>query len=147
MRARGPLRAATGALAILLTDTGSSARCSKRLENADANRSKASPPPGRKPLLRLSAWVLPQIVPVLLSQDPVNFLESNRGPRQSIGAITVGGIGLLLTPGDATQKDWEEVDPTTRADRADVMAMDSFSGWLPQADQWDEASTDAASHC
>ena len=53
-------------------------------------------------------------------------------PRSAtiIGAITGGGIGLLLTQAIATQKDWEEVTYYIVLIVLMVMAMDSFSGWL-----------------
>ena len=47
-----------------------------------------------------------------------------------IGAITGGGIGLLLTQAIITQKDWEEVSYYIVLIILMVMVMDWFSGWL-----------------
>ena len=47
-----------------------------------------------------------------------------------IGAITGGGIGLLLTQAIITQKDWEEVSYYIVLVILMVIAMDWFSGWL-----------------
>ena len=123
----GPL---TGALAILLTDTGSFGKMfSEALENVDGKQIEGIASTGAKPLQRYRFGVLPQIVPVLLSQV-LYFLESNTRSATIIGAITGGGIGLLLTQAIATQKDWEEVTYYIVLIVLMVMAMDSFSGWL-----------------
>ena len=123
----GPL---TGALAILLTDTGSFGKMfSEALENVDGKQIEGITSTGAKPLQRYRFGVIPQIVPVLLSQI-LYFLESNTRSATIIGAITGGGIGLLLTQAIATQKDWEEVTYYIVLIVLMVMAMDSFSGWL-----------------
>lgn len=123
----GPL---TGALAILLTDTGSFGKMfSEALENVDGKQIEGIASTGAKSLQRYRFGVLPQIVPVLLSQV-LYFLESNTRSATIIGAITGGGIGLLLTQAIATQKDWEEVTYYIVLIVLMVMAMDSFSGWL-----------------
>ena len=77
-----------------------------------ANRSKVWQSTGAKPIQRYRFGVIPQITPVLLSQV-LYFLESNTRSATIIGAITGGGIGLLLTQAIITQKDWEEVSLTT----------------------------------
>ena len=123
----GPL---TGALAILLTDTGSFGKMfSEALENVDGKQIEGIASTGAKPLQRYRFGVLPQIVPVLLSQV-LYFLEANTRSATILGAITGGGIGLLLTQAIATQKDWEEVTYYIVLIVLMVMAMDSFSGWL-----------------
>ena len=58
------------------------------------------------------------------------FLESNTRSATIIGAITGGGIGLLLTQAIITQKDWEEVSYYIVLIILMVMVMDWFSGWL-----------------
>ena len=102
----GPL---TGALAILITDTGSFGKLfSETLENVDDKQIEGIRSTGAKPLQRYRFGVIPQITPVLLSQI-LYYLESNTRSATVIGAITGGGIGLLLTQAIITQKDWEEV--------------------------------------
>lgn len=123
----GPL---TGSLAILLTDTGSFGKMfSEALENVDEKQIEGIASTGAKPLQRYRFGVIPQITPVLLSQV-LYYFESNTRSATIIGAITGGGIGLLLTQAIATQKDWEEVSYYIVLIILLVMSMDSLSGWL-----------------
>ncbi len=123
----GPL---TGALAILLTDTGTFGKMfSEALENVDEKQIEGIASTGAKPLQRYRFGVFPQVVPVLLSQV-LYYLESNTRSATIIGAMTGGGIGLLLTQAIATQKDWEEVSYYIVLIILLVMAMDTLSGWL-----------------
>lgn len=123
----GPM---TGALAILVTDTGSFGKTfSEALENVDKKQIDGVTSTGAKPLQRYRFGVIPQVVPVLLSQI-LYFLESNTRSATIIGAITGGGIGLLLTQAIITQKDWEEVTYYIILIIIMVMLMDAFSGWL-----------------
>ena len=123
----GPL---TGALAMLITDTGSFGKLfSEALENVDGRQIEGVASTGAKPLQRYRFGVIPQVMPVLISQV-LYFLESNTRSATIIGAITGGGIGLLLTQAMITQKDWEEVTYYILLVVLMVMAMDSLSGWL-----------------
>ncbi|MBQ0749541.1 MAG: phosphonate ABC transporter, permease protein PhnE [Roseovarius sp.] len=123
----GPM---TGALAILLTDTGTFGKLfSEALENVDKNQIEGVQSTGAKPLQRYRFGVIPQITPVLLSQL-LYYLESNTRSATVIGAITGGGIGLLLTQAMITQKDWEEVSYYIVLILLMVMLMDTLSGWL-----------------
>lgn len=123
----GPL---TGALAILLTDTGSLGKLfSEALENVDQKQIEGVSSTGAKPLQRYRFGVIPQITPVLVSQV-LYFLESNTRSATIIGAITGGGIGLLLTQAIITQKDWEEVSYYIVLIVLMVIFMDWLSGLL-----------------
>lgn len=123
----GPL---TGALAILITDTGSFGKMfSEALENTDHKQIEGIRSTGAKPLQRYRFGVIPQVTPVLLSQV-LYFLESNTRSATIIGAITGGGIGLLLTQAMLTQKDWEEVSYYIILIVLMVMMMDWLSGKL-----------------
>lgn len=123
----GPM---TGALAILLTDTGSFGKMfSEALENVDEKQIEGIASTGAKPIQRHRFGVIPQITPVLLSQV-LYYFESNTRSATIIGAITGGGIGLLLTQAIATQKDWEEVSYYIVLIILLVMTMDALSGWL-----------------
>ncbi|MBU2982244.1 phosphonate ABC transporter, permease protein PhnE [Lentibacter algarum] len=123
----GPL---TGALAILVTDTGTFGKTfSEALENVDQKQIDGVASTGAKPLLRYRFGVIPQVAPVLLAQV-LYFLESNTRSATIIGAITGGGIGLMLTQAIQTQKDWEEVGYYIMLIIILVMFMDWFSGWL-----------------
>lgn len=123
----GPL---TGALAILITDTGSFGKMfSEAIENVDKKQIEGIRSTGAKPVQRYRFGVIPQITPILLSQI-LYYLESNTRSATIIGAITGGGIGLLITQAIITQKDWEEVTYYIVLVVLMVMAMDWFSGWL-----------------
>jgi phosphonate transport system permease protein len=123
----GPL---TGALAIMITDTGSFGKIfSEALENVDEKQIEGVASTGAKPLQRHRFGVIPQITPILLSQV-LYYLESNTRSATVIGAITGGGIGLLLTQAIITQKDWEEVSYYIVLVILMVIVMDWFSGWL-----------------
>lgn len=123
----GPL---TGALAILITDTGSFGKMfSEALENVDDKQIEGVSSTGAKPMQRYRFGVIPQVTPVFLSQI-LYYLESNTRSATVIGAITGGGIGLLLTQAIITQKDWEEVSYYIVLVILMVIAMDWFSGWL-----------------
>ena len=123
----GPL---TGSLAILLTDTGSFGKMfSEALENVDNKQIEGISSTGASTLQRYRFGVIPQVTPVLLSQV-LYYFESNTRSATIIGAITGGGIGLLLTQAMITQKDWEEVTYYIVLVVLMVMAMDSLSGWL-----------------
>ena len=123
----GPL---TGALAILITDTGSFGKMfSEALENVDGKQIEGIQSTGAKPVQRYRFGVIPQVTPVFLSQV-LYFLESNTRSATIIGAITGGGIGLLLTQAIITQKDWEEVSYYIVLIILMVMVMDWLSGLL-----------------
>ncbi|WP_422370635.1 phosphonate ABC transporter, permease protein PhnE [Hoeflea sp.] len=123
----GPM---TGALAILLTDTGTFGKTfSEALENIDGKQVEGVQSTGASRIQQARFGVIPQVTPVLLSQV-LYFLESNTRSATVIGAIVGGGIGLLLTQAIATQKDWEEVSYYIILIILMVMAMDTLSGWL-----------------
>ena len=123
----GPL---TGALAILVTDTGTFGKIfSEALENVDKTQIEGVQSTGANAVQRYRFGVIPQITPVLLSQL-LYFLESNTRSATIIGAITGGGIGLMLTQAIITQKDWEEVAYYIILIILMVIFMDWFSGWL-----------------
>lgn len=123
----GPL---TGTLAIFLTDTGTFGKIfSEALENVDNKQIEGVTSTGAKQLQRYRFGVIPQVVPVLLAQI-LYFLESNTRSATIIGAITGGGIGLMLTQAIQTQKDWEEVAYYIVLIIVMVMLMDWLSGWL-----------------
>ena len=123
----GPL---TGSLAIMLTDSGTFGKLfSEALENVDKRQIEGVASTGAKPLQRHRFGVIPQVMPVLLSQV-LYYLESNTRSATIIGAIVGGGIGLLLTQAIITQKDWEQVSYYIVLVVLLVMLMDTASGWL-----------------
>lgn len=121
----GPL---TGALAILITDTGTFGKIfSDALENVDEKQIEGVGSTGAKPVQRYRFGVIPQVTPVLLAQI-LYFLGSNTRWATILGAITGCGIGLLLTQAMQTQKAWEEVAYYIGLVVIMVMVMDWFSG-------------------
>ncbi len=123
----GPL---TGALAILITDTGSFGKMfSEALENVDGKQLEGVQSTGADPIQRARFGVMPQVIPVFLSQV-LYYFESNTRSATVIGAIVGGGIGLLLTQAITTQKDWEEVSYYIVLIILMVILMDTISGWL-----------------
>ncbi|WBL33194.1 phosphonate ABC transporter, permease protein PhnE [Sinirhodobacter sp. HNIBRBA609] len=123
----GPM---TGALAILLTDTGTFGKTfSEALENIDAKQVEGVQSTGAHAVQQMRFGVIPQVAPVILSQL-LYYLESNTRSATVIGALVGGGIGLLLTQAIITQKDWEEVCYYMVLVVLTVMAMDSLSGWI-----------------
>ncbi|MFN3955080.1 MAG: phosphonate ABC transporter, permease protein PhnE [Pararhodobacter sp.] len=123
----GPM---TGALAILITDSGSFGKLfSEALENVDKKPIEGVQSTGANAVQRYRFGVIPQVMPVLLSQV-LYFLESNTRSATVIGAIVGGGIGLMLTQAIQTTSDWEKVSYYILLVVLMVIAMDSFSGWL-----------------
>lgn len=122
----GPL---TGALAMMLTEIGTFGKLfSEALENVDQKQIEGVRSTGAGALTRARFGVIPQVMPVFLSQI-LYSLESNTRSATVIGAITGGGIGLLLTQAIVTQKDWEEVTYYIILTVLMVFAMDALSGW------------------
>lgn len=123
----GPM---TGALAILLTDTGSFGKLfSEALETTDQRQVEGLRATGAGAAQRNRFGVLPQMAPVIVSQV-LYHLESNTRSATVIGAIVGGGIGLLLTQAMQTQRDWEDVTYYIILIVALVMGMDRLSGLI-----------------
>lgn len=123
----GPM---TGAIAILITDAGSFGKLfSEALENTDKKQVEGLHSTGANALQRYRFGVIPQVMPVLLSQI-LYFLESNTRSATIIGAIVGGGIGLMLTQAIQTTQDWEKVTYYMILIVLLVIAMDTLSGWL-----------------
>jgi phosphonate transport system permease protein len=123
----GPM---TGALAILITDTGTFGKLfSETLENVDNKQIEGVKSTGARKLQKYRFGVLPQVTPVILSLV-LYYFESNTRSATIIGAITGGGIGLMLTQAMITQKDWEEVSYYIILIILMVMLMDWVSGQI-----------------
>jgi phosphonate transport system permease protein len=123
----GPL---TGTLAIAITDMGTFGKLfSEALENVDKRQVEGVASTGASTVLRWRFGIIPQLVPVLASQVLYMF-ESNVRSSTIIGAITGGGIGLLLTQAMQTGKDWEDVTYYVILILLMVFALDALSGRL-----------------
>ena len=123
----GPL---TGALAIAFTDTGTLGKLfSEALENIDERQVEGVRSTGGNKLQVYRFGVIPQILPIFLSQG-LYYLESNTRSATVIGALGAGGIGLMLVETMRTSRDWENTLYIIILTVILVMAMDSLSGWI-----------------
>lgn len=123
----GPL---TGVMAIALTDTGTLGKLfSEAIENIDNRQVEGMQSTGASALTRYRFGVIPQILPVFISQS-LYYLESNTRSATVIGALGAGGIGLKLVETLRTGKDWENTLYIIVLTLIVVIAMDVASGWL-----------------
>jgi phosphonate transport system permease protein len=123
----GPL---TGVMAIALTDTGTLGKLfSEAIENIDNKQVEGMQSTGAGALTRYRFGVIPQILPVFISQS-LYYLESNTRSATVIGALGAGGIGLKLVETLRTGKDWENILYIIVLTLIVVIAMDIASGWL-----------------
>jgi phosphonate transport system permease protein len=90
----GPI---AGILAIFVSDTGVLAKLySEAIENADRGQMDGIRSTGAAGLMTLRLGVLPQVLPVMLSQA-LYQLESNSREATILGLVGAGGIGLRLS--------------------------------------------------
>ena len=123
----GPL---TGALAIAFTDTGTLGKLfSEALENVDNKQIEGVQATGASQLQRYRYGVIPQIMPVFISQS-LYYFESNIRSAAVIGALGAGGIGLILKETINTKNDWEKVLLLIVLTVVLVIIVDLISGWL-----------------
>jgi len=123
----GPL---SGIMAIFFTDTGTLGKLfSEAIENIDNRQIEGVQSTGARAVQRYRFGVVPQILPVFVSQS-LYYLESNTRSATVIGALGAGGIGLKLVETLRTGSDWENTLYIIVLTIAVVMAMDVFSGWL-----------------
>ncbi len=123
----GPL---TGALAIAFTDTGSLGKLfSEALENIDNKQVEGVRATGASQIQRYRFGVIPQILPVFVSQV-LYYLESNTRSATVIGALGAGGIGLMLVETMKTSRDWENTSYIIILTIIVVILMDQCSSWL-----------------
>lgn len=90
----GPI---AGILAIFVSDTGVLAKLySEAIENAERGQVDGVRSTGASRLMALRLGVLPQVLPVMLSQA-LYQLESNSREATILGLVGAGGIGLRLS--------------------------------------------------
>jgi len=123
----GPL---SGILALWFTDTGTFGKLfSEAIENADKKQMDGVSSAGAGPIQTTWFGVIPQILPVLISQT-LYFLESNTRSATVIGMLGAGGIGLKLADAMRTGQDWENTMYIISLIIAVVIIMDNLSSWL-----------------
>lgn len=102
----GPL---SGSGAIFLTETGTLGKLySEGLENIDNKPREGIRSVGASPIAVQRFGVMPQIVPVTVSQTLYQW-ESNVREATIIGAVGAGGIGLKLWEAMRTNANWANV--------------------------------------
>lgn len=102
----GPL---AGSGAIFLTETGTLGKLySEGLENIDNKPREGIRSTGAQTVLVHRYGIMPQIVPVIVSQTLYQW-ESNVRGATIIGAVGAGGIGLKLWEAMRTNANWENV--------------------------------------
>ena len=102
----GPL---AGSAAVFFTETGTLGKIySEALENIDDKPREGISSTGAGNVLVQRYGVLPQIVPVIVSQTLYQW-ESNVRGATIIGAVGAGGIGLKLWEAMRTNNNWENV--------------------------------------
>jgi phosphonate transport system permease protein len=98
-----------GIAAIFFTDTGTLGKTNtEALENIDDRQREGVRSVGASPAAVQRYGVVPQVLPVFLSQA-LYFWESNTRSATVIGAVGAGGIGLKLIEAMRTNQDWENV--------------------------------------
>ncbi|WP_029040462.1 phosphonate ABC transporter, permease protein PhnE [Cucumibacter marinus] len=123
----GPL---AGISAIFVTDTGTFGKLySEALENIDDKQREGVKSVGASPLLVQRFGVLPQVLPVFVSQS-LYFWESNTRSATIIGAVGAGGIGLKLWEAMRTNQDWENVAYMVVLILIVVFVFDNVSNFL-----------------
>lgn len=129
LRAFGP-GLFTGIFAIAFTDTGTLGKLmSEAIENTDKKQVEGVQSTGASRIQRYRYGVIPQIMPVFISQT-LYYLESNTRGAVIIGAMGAGGIGLHFLGALQTGNDFENVAYIAALVLATVMVMDSLSSKL-----------------
>ena len=125
----GPL---AGISAIFFTDTGTFGKLySEALENIDDKQREGIRSVGASPAVVQRYGVVPQVLPVFLSQS-LYFWELNTRSATIIGAVGAGGIGLKLWEAMRTNSDWENVAYMVLLILIVVFIFDNISNALRQ---------------
>ena len=89
----GPL---AGVLAIFISDIGTLSKLySEAIENIDRKQVEGIRSTGAGPVRTIRFGILPQVLPVFLSQS-LYFLESNTRSATILGIVGAGGIGMII---------------------------------------------------
>ncbi len=97
-----------GVLAIMISDVGAFGKLfSEAIETVDDKPGEGVVSAGGSPLHRVRFGLIPQVLPVLLSQV-LYYFESNTRSATIIGIVGAGGIGLHLAEAIRTLE-WQQV--------------------------------------
>jgi phosphonate transport system permease protein len=123
----GPL---SGSAAIFLTETGTLGKIySEGLENIDDKQREGIQSTGASSVQVQRYGVMPQVVPVMISQTLYQW-ESNTRGATIIGAVGAGGIGLKLWEAMRTNSNWANVFYMVLLVLAVVFIFDALSNAL-----------------
>lgn len=126
LRAFGP-GLFTGAFAIAFTDTGTLGKLmSEAIENSDSKQQEGIRSTGAQKSLQHRFGILPQIMPIFISQT-LYYFESNVRGAVIIGAMGAGGIGLQFLGAMQTGTDFENVAYMAILVLLMVIAIDKLS--------------------
>ncbi|MEM9715104.1 MAG: ABC transporter permease subunit [Pseudomonadota bacterium] len=132
LRAFGP-GLFTGIFAIAFTDTGTLGKLmSEAVENADSKQREGVQSVGASKVQQHRFGILPQIMPVFISQS-LYYLESNTRGAVIIGAMGAGGIGLQFLGALQTRNNFEVVAYLAILVLIVVILMDWMSAKLRRA--------------
>jgi phosphonate transport system permease protein len=116
-----------GILAIMVNDTGALAKLyGEAIEAVDYAPAETLTSAGGGKLLALRYGVLPQVLPVILS-NAVYFFESNTRSATVLGVVGAGGIGLALFD-RIRVNDWHSASLVVMLIVITVMLIDAFTG-------------------
>ena len=122
----GPL---AGILAIIVSDTGSLAKLySEAVENIEKKQIDGVRACGGGRLLGIRFGVLPQVLPVMLS-NALYMFESNTRSATILGIVGAGGIGFYLSDRIRTMH-WEESSFIILLILVTVYLIDALSKWI-----------------
>ena len=118
-----------GILAVAMSDIGSFGKLfSEAIETADTKPVDGVTSTGGSALHQIRFGIVPQVLPVILSQV-LYYFESNTRSATVIGIVGAGGIGLYLS-NEINQQNWDHVSFIILMILATVAAIDFVSARL-----------------
>jgi phosphonate transport system permease protein len=118
-----------GILAVAMSDTGSFGKLfSEAIETADSRPIDGVESTGGSALHQIRFGIVPQVLPVILSQV-LYYFESNTRSATVIGIVGAGGIGLYLS-NEINQQNWDHVAFLIIVILVTVVVIDSISSRL-----------------
>jgi len=118
-----------GILAVAMSDIGSFGKLfSEAIETADTRPIDGVKSTGGSVLHRIRFGIVPQVLPVILSQV-LYYFESNTRSATVIGIVGAGGIGLYLS-NEINQQNWDHVAFLIIVILVTVAIIDSISSRL-----------------
>lgn len=121
-----------GILAVAMSDIGSFGKLfSEAIETADTKPVDGVTSTGGSALHQIRFGIVPQVLPVILSQV-LYYFESNTRSATVIGIVGAGGIGLYLS-NEINQQNWDHVSFIILMILMTVAAIDFVSARLRRA--------------